>query len=298
MIGTTRASCRTTAARLRGRTGSVWGASRSRQIGHRQAFSPTSGVLGSDRRRNGVSRDRWLPLATALLALAALYMLAFTRPGKRAVRRLARWLDSRVEGFSEPDSRRYAHFVAPALGQLYRRVADDLVAEPAASGRDRHTARETTVLDLGCGPGDLTAILAARLPGARVIGLDLSPSMVELARRHGRAHGRLRFEIGDVARLPFEAGSIDLVVSTLSLHHWPEPAAVFSEMRRVLRPGGAALVYDLRLLTVEADALPEIARRAGLAEGELRRERLSGGLLAGLFVRYRVDLRPAATGGR
>jgi ubiquinone/menaquinone biosynthesis C-methylase UbiE len=187
--------------------------------------------------------------------------------------------------------------VAPALGQLYRRVADDLVAEPAAPGRDRHPERETAVLDLGCGPGDLAAILVARLPGARVIGLDLSPGMVELARRHGGANGRLRFEVGDAARLPFESGSIDLVVSTLSLHHWTEPAAVFSEMRRVLRPGGAALVYDLRLLTVEADAMPEIARRAGLAEGEIRRERLNGGLLAGLFVRYRVDLRPAATDG-
>lgn len=248
---------------------------------------------------SGGSRRRYLRLSRLLwIAPAGAALLAFTRPGRRALRRGALWLDALVEGFSESDSRGYARFVAPALGQLYRRVADDLAAEPAAPGRDRHPGQETTVLDLGCGPGDLAAILAARMPGARVIGLDLSPSMVELARRHERADGRLRFEVGDVGRLPFESGSIDFVVSTLSQHHWPEPAAVFSEMRRVLRPGGAAFVYDLRLLTVEAGALPEIARRAGLAEGELRHERLSGGLLAGLFVRYRVDLRPAATGGR
>ena len=248
---------------------------------------------------SGGSRLRRLRLSRLLgIALAGAGLLAFTCSGRRAVRRGARWLDARVEAFSEPDSRGYARFVAPLLRRLYERVTDDVATDVAARGGSAGCARELAILDLGCGPGDLAAILAARLPGARVIGLDLSPSMVELARRRETADGRLTFEVGDAACLPLESGSIDLAVSTLSLHHWPEPAAAFSEMHRVLRPGGAAFVYDLCLLTLEVDALPEIARRAGLAEGELRRERLGGGLLAGLFVRFHVDLRPAATGGR
>ena len=95
-----------------------------------------------------------------------------------------------------------------------------------------------------------------------------------------------------MASLPFESGSIDLVVSTLSLHHWPNPGAGFAEIARVLRPGGVALVYDLRLVTLQAERLPDVARRAGLPASGLSRERLPGGLLASLFVRFRVD-RPA-----
>lgn len=247
-----------------------------------------------------MSRARRLPLA--LLALTALSLLAFTRPGKRAVRWLARWLDSHVEGFSEPNARGYARFVAPALGRLYEQVADDVAAELAArgdgaggagaGGRGSDGGRGFAILDIGCGPGDLAAMLAERLPAARIVGLDLSPSMVDLARRRQTADGRLRFEVGDAANLPCDPASIDVVVSTLSLHHWPNAGAGFSEIGRVLRPGGAAFVYDLRLLTVQAETLPDVARRAGIPESRLRREHLRGGLPASLFVRFRVD-RPA-----
>jgi SAM-dependent methyltransferase len=245
-----------------------------------------------------VSRARWLPLA--LVALAALSLLSFTRPGKRAIRSLARWLDSHVEGFSEPNACGYARFVAPGLRRLYRRVTDDVAAELAArsggASGDRGPdsdrgpgGREFAILDIGCGSGDLAALLARRLPEPRIVGLDLSPSMVDLARRLQTPDGRLRFELGDAASLPFESGAFDLVVSTLSLHHWPNTGAGFSEIRRVLRPGGVALVYDLRLLTVETETLPDVARRAGMPVSGLRRERLRGGMLAGLFVRIRVD---------
>jgi SAM-dependent methyltransferase len=229
-----------------------------------------------------------------LLALATA-LLAFTPLGKRAVRRLALSIDSRVEGAAEPIARGYARFIAPLLRRLYERVTDDVATELAGRshsedrrGRDEGRG-ELVILDIGCGPGDLAAMLSERLPEARIAGLDLSPSMVELARRRGTASGRLSFEVGDVASLPFESGSIDLVVSTLSLHHWPNAGAGFSEIMRVLRPDGAALVYDLRLVTLEAERLPDVARQAGLPASRLRRESLRGGLLASLFVRFRVD---------
>ena len=243
-------------------------------------------MRGSDRRRGGVCRAR--PLLFLVLATAA---LAFTGPGRRAVTTLARRLDARVEGFSEPNARGYARFIAPALRRLYERVADDVAAEleAPANRADLSDGRRPVVLDIGCGPGDLAALLAERLAEARIVGLDVSPGMVEVARRRETAGGRLRFEEGDVAGLEFETGSIDLVVSTLSLHHWPDPGAGFAEIGRVLRPGGTALVYDLRLLTLPAERLSEVARRAGLPAGRLRREGLSGGPLARLFVVFRID---------
>ena len=219
----------------------------------------------------------------------AMAVAAFTPPGKRAVRRLALLVDSRVEGDAEPTVRAYARFIAPVFRRLYRRVTDDVATELAGRGAAA-PGPELTILDVGCGPGDLAAMLSERIPEARIVGLDLSSSMVELARRKATGDGRLRFEVGDVTSLPFESGSIDLVVSTLSLHHWPNAGAGFSEIARVLRPGGMAFVYDLRLVTVEAGALPDVARQAGLPVSRLRRERIHGGLPASLFVRFRVDV--------
>ena len=208
------------------------------------------------------------------------------RPGRRTIRRLALWIDSRVEGGAAPNARVYAHFVAPLFRAMYRRVADDVAAEVAGRGVG------LAILDLGCGPGDLAAMLSLRLPEARIVGLDIAPAMVEQARRRSPRSDRLSFEVGDVARLAFESGSIDVVVSSLSLHHWQDSGAAFAEIARVLRPGGTALVYDLDPLTLEPDRLPDVARRAGLPVSRLLRERLRGGLLAGLFVRFRVESPP------
>jgi len=62
--------------------------------------------------------------------------------------------------------------------------------------------------------------------------------MLLWAGRHATTDGRLKFVVGDAADLPFGDASVDLVVSTLSLHHWAEPADVFAEIARVLRTGG------------------------------------------------------------
>ena len=90
--------------------------------------------------------------------------------------------------------------------------------------------------------------LLGRLPSARWTGLDIDRSMLDAAERRlaaGGLGGRARAVEGDVARLPFEDASFDLVVSSLSAHHWPDAEAGFREIRRVLRPGGVGLVYDL-----------------------------------------------------
>jgi ubiquinone/menaquinone biosynthesis C-methylase UbiE len=113
--------------------------------------------------------------------------------------------------------------------------------------------------DLGCGPGYLVLKLAQVAPGLQVTGIDLADEMLAeaetLARRSGlHASGRVAFKKGDAAQIPFADGSLDLVVSTLSLHHWSDPVQVLDEIARVLRapepgegrPGGSFLVADLR----------------------------------------------------
>ena len=73
----------------------------------------------------------------------------------------------------------------------------------------------------------------------------LAQAIYRAVREAGLAH-RVDFRTGDNAYLPFADASLDLVVSTLSLHHWADPASVLNEVPRVLRPGGAFLIFDLR----------------------------------------------------
>lgn len=102
---------------------------------------------------------------------------------------------------------------------------------------------------MGCGPGRLSLRLAWH--GLNVTGLDLDPAMIGRARENAEHAGMSdvrcpSFLVGDVASLAFPDGSFDLVVSTLSMHHWADPAAGLAEIGRVLRPGGRALVWDFR----------------------------------------------------
>jgi len=140
----------------------------------------------------------------------------------------------------------------PAVAAAFGRVA----AMPQMRLLRRYVARRAAGMarrgraaDLGCGPGLLVVELARRAPELFVTGVDLSDGMLAeaggYARRAGLG-GRVMFGKGDVRRLPFPDGFLDLVVSTLSLHHWRDPVAVLDEVARVLRPRGSFLIFDLR----------------------------------------------------
>ncbi len=103
--------------------------------------------------------------------------------------------------------------------------------------------------DIGCGPGYLVVDLARQAPGLHVTGIDLSGEMLSQGRTHALTsgvRGRVKFKLGAAEQLPFDNSSLDLVVSTLSLHHWADPVPVLDEIARVLRPGGAFVIFDLR----------------------------------------------------
>ncbi len=114
---------------------------------------------------------------------------------------------------------------------------DAMLAAGVATGRER-------VLDLGCGPGHTALAFAARV--ASVVALDLTPAMLDQARRLARERGlaNVRFELGNAARLPFPDASFEVVTSRLSAHHVAEPAAMVNEVARVLAPGGVFLLSD------------------------------------------------------
>jgi ubiquinone/menaquinone biosynthesis C-methylase UbiE len=155
---------------------------------------------------------------------------------------------------------------------LYRRVVADVLAAGLPVG--------AAVLDVGTGPGRVPLMIATGRPDLRVEGIDLAPEMIEVATRRGAAAGiaeqRLRFTVADVATLPHPDASVDLVVSTLSLHHWADVPAGLVEIGRVLRPGGRAWIYDVhRVLEPAARALAE----TGGVDVELGR--LTGGGLLG-----------------
>jgi len=105
------------------------------------------------------------------------------------------------------------------------------------------------LVDAGCGPGYLVAVIARAFPDLRITGSDISEEMTAKATRNLAALGfgdRVEFRQGDVQRLPFDDSSADFVISTLSLHHWSGPPRAFREIHRVLKPGGQFLVFDLR----------------------------------------------------
>jgi len=106
-----------------------------------------------------------------------------------------------------------------------------------------------TAVDLGCGSGLLVMEMARRAPELHVIGLDLSKEMLEQANINAQRSpitGRVAFRPGDAAQIPYPDQSIDLVVSSLSLHHWHDPVIVLNEISRVLRPSGGYMIFDLR----------------------------------------------------
>ncbi len=100
--------------------------------------------------------------------------------------------------------------------------------------------RNPRVLDLGCGPGSMTAKLL-EIPGIRLTGVDISPSMIALARQ--RFPG-IDFQVDDMEGLCFEDNGFDLVFCSGVLHHLPMLQRVLKEIHRVLKPGGVLLVRE------------------------------------------------------
>ncbi len=132
-----------------------------------------------------------------------------------------------------------------AASQAYLERIDRTFVEHALS----LGVAEGHALDIGTGPGVIPIMLAARVPRLRLTGLDLSEPMLQKARNAAEEAGvsdRLDFRVGDARSLHFPEHSFDLVLCNSLLHHLPAPLALFNEISRVIKPGGAILLRDLR----------------------------------------------------
>jgi ubiquinone/menaquinone biosynthesis C-methylase UbiE len=168
------------------------------------------------------------------------------------------------------------------LGSLFARIAADVAAVSPDGLR---------VLEVGCGPGRLSIRLARRY-GLDLTGLDLDPAMIARARANAERsedgeEDRPSFVVGDVALMAFSDGSFDLVVSTLSMHHWADPKAGLAEIGRVLRPDGRARVWGFR-------AGPRAASRASTRPGRAR-DRVSASRYERNALALAVAVQPAPT---
>jgi len=138
-------------------------------------------------------------------------------------------------------ARAYEVFSTLVFAGRRRRVFTSLVVLSGAGPGDQ-------VLDVGCGPGYLTRLAAdAVRPGGSARGIDPSPSVISYA-QHAANHDSCSFALGVAEKLETADGSMDVVLSSLMMHHLPEdlrPQAL-QEMFRVLRPGGRLLVADFR----------------------------------------------------
>jgi ArsR family transcriptional regulator len=97
--------------------------------------------------------------------------------------------------------------------------------------------------DLGCGTGQVTAMLAPWVQS--VIAVDASTEMLNAAREHLQIHDNVLIRQGVLEHLPIESSSLDAAVFLLVLHHLPDPVAALIEAARVLRPHGKLLVVDM-----------------------------------------------------
>ncbi len=149
------------------------------------------------------------------------------------------------------------------------------------------------VLDLGSG-GGIDCFLAAQRVGARgkVIGLDMTPEMVSLARENARRMGmnNVEFRLGEMEHMPVEANSIDVIISNCVINLSPDKDAVFREAFRVLKPGGRLCVSDIVLLR---DLPPEIKESldqwAGCVAGALDKKLYLDKLLTAGFVTASIE---------
>jgi ubiquinone/menaquinone biosynthesis C-methylase UbiE len=129
-----------------------------------------------------------------------------------------------------------------AFGRRYDEIAQAIAAE-APDGE--------TVVDLGCGPGEVLVRLASLAPSLHLTGVDVDAAMIARAQRKtermvpGTDLRRPQFVVADAAALPFADGSVGLVVSSYAVHHLPDRHAARAEILRVLKPGAKAIIWDV-----------------------------------------------------
>ena len=154
------------------------------------------------------------------------------------------------------------------------------------------------ILDLGSGAG-IDCLIASRKVGdaGRVIGVDMTPEMLDKARANAAKVGasNVEFRLGEIENLPVADASVDVVISNCVINLSPDKPRVFAEIARVLKPGGRVAVSDMVLLR----PLPEAVRNdllayVGCVAGAVTVEEYVAGMKAAGLANIEVDATPYA----
>lgn len=138
-----------------------------------------------------------------------------------------------------------------------------------------YSATLKNVLDIGCGPGDIPVRLARAKPSIEITAVDASEPMVRLARRAVRKAGlqkQIRVIKGRVPGLRLEAGDFGALVSKDLLHHLPDPAVFWAEVKRLTKKGMVVFVMDLLRPETERQARSIVESVSGREPAILKRD--------------------------
>jgi len=150
-----------------------------------------------------------------------------------------------MEGFI---ARWYARNTAGSVAEfedLAKRIASQL--KPGAM-----------VLEVAPGPGYL-AIALAKLGAFRITGIDISRTFIDICRENAQAAGvDIEFRVGNASALPFAANWFDFLITRAAFKNFSDPLGALNEMHRVLRPGGTAVIDDMRKDTTNREIAEEV----------------------------------------
>jgi len=151
---------------------------------------------------------------------------------------LKQLLSEGVEGYF---ATKYAEFArnSEEMQNEYRRLAEKVVS----------LFEGGKLLEIGPGPAYVSIEIAKRLPKVEIIGLEISDTMIEIAKKNAKEHEvseKITLKKGDASKMPLEDSEFDFVITSGSLHHWKKPIEVINEISRLLKPGCKAFISDLR----------------------------------------------------
>lgn len=119
------------------------------------------------------------------------------------------------------------------------------------------------VLDIGCGVGFMARYLNERY-GMEVMGVDVDPEQIECAEEYSKEHDEVHFAVADATQLPFEDNNFDLVMSFMVIHHIGDWKRTLQEIRRVLKPQGTYIMYEITYPGFAVKALRSSTEKYGI----------------------------------
>jgi SAM-dependent methyltransferase len=199
-----------------------------------------------------------------------------------------------------------------AVAQAFGYSAEQLAAIPAEANMGLSCGNPTAfaslrpgevVVDLGCGGGLDVFLAAAKVgPTGKAIGIDMTPEMLELARKNaakannGKPFTNVEFHQATIDKLPLPSGSVDCIISNCVINLAPDKPAVFREIARVLKPGGRLAVSDIALKQpLPPEISEDLMAYVGCIGGAIliedyRRELLNAGFAAVEVIDTGADL--------